>query len=860
MDHSLIQKMRRIIVSLSFATGTLFILLGAVNVANSASDSTATSARSMPVMQQPVNSNCATVTDIPQTECQALEELYRETKGRHWMNNTNWLSVTQTITPCDWYGVTCVGGHVTKLRLARNGLVGKLPSQLGNFTHLKLLRLENNALNGFIPRKICALQDTLSDANFAYNALYTRRRRVNECMSMMDPDWRDTQTSKPTDLMVTQISTTSIGISWKPIAYTADAGGYEIAYRTEATGTAIFHGRTTDKSVSTYLLDGLEPGRSYFVGVRSTTLAHDDQPNTLTSESTTRPMVTAIDGQSILIAAYFAADNDLAPQIPNIVSRFRLGTYLNPNAQVVLLVDGRGDDNTRIVEIANGVVKQTNIVMQQWGIQELDTADPAILSSFLQYARDNYPADRTIVTLLGHGIALAPEVEWETVATAASLSRSSSNEIPPLPQEWEGTPNDITNRSYMSTTDMGKALMDATDDGANPFDLVFFDQCFQGNLDALYEVHKTSEIFVASPNYGWLVAAYAQYMTQFAPDTTNEEMADSIVKRYQRTLNNDHPNTIFWVRGDQIPPIAEAVSNLGDALRSALQNDEKEAIAAAVKNAQFVDTTQCGKQNFVLGPPDELMGADTFAANLQRGFAENDPDGVHAAAGALLAELETLQEQKLSRVGTPYIAPEVTWNYTDTLTILAPLPRNSDPKVAWRSTIYREDAPFAAEWTIDPSQTVSVTSSFAFVMDYNWDEFLNEWYEERPATVGEWCNYIPIEQVLIEDIEPISLTLAMSGTNALQLEWTPTDHEDASEYRIYGQGPYDVGPIVYATTSITQTSVVANGLSEGEYQLSVVAFSEVDEAAVAQSPTVSATVDGGTFGDMKDLFLPIILR
>ena len=51
--------------------------------------------------------NCATQTQIPTTECDALVALYNSTNGAGWTNNTGWL---QTDTPCSWYGVTCANG------------------------------------------------------------------------------------------------------------------------------------------------------------------------------------------------------------------------------------------------------------------------------------------------------------------------------------------------------------------------------------------------------------------------------------------------------------------------------------------------------------------------------------------------------------------------------------------------------------------------------------------------------------------------------------------------------------------------------------------------------------------------------
>ena len=65
----------------------------------------------------------------------------------------------------------------------------------------------------------------------------------------------------------------------------------------------------------------------------------------------------------------------------------------------------------------------------------------------------------------------------------------------------EATPGDVADSGgYLSTIDFGKALAAATNNGADPFDVVFFDQCFQGNLDVLYEVRNYAKVLIASPN------------------------------------------------------------------------------------------------------------------------------------------------------------------------------------------------------------------------------------------------------------------------------------------------------------------------------------------------------------------------
>ena len=46
--------------------------------------------------------SCADVTEIPQSECEALVALYNSTNGPGWNHINNWLV---TNTPSDWQGV-----------------------------------------------------------------------------------------------------------------------------------------------------------------------------------------------------------------------------------------------------------------------------------------------------------------------------------------------------------------------------------------------------------------------------------------------------------------------------------------------------------------------------------------------------------------------------------------------------------------------------------------------------------------------------------------------------------------------------------------------------------------------------------
>ena len=90
--------------------------------------------------------DCNQVTEIPVAECQSLMDLYNSTNGANWKNKTGW---NQTNMPCSWFGITCEGGHVTRIGLFGNGLSGSIPNF--NLPNLRLLFLGRNQLVGNIP-------------------------------------------------------------------------------------------------------------------------------------------------------------------------------------------------------------------------------------------------------------------------------------------------------------------------------------------------------------------------------------------------------------------------------------------------------------------------------------------------------------------------------------------------------------------------------------------------------------------------------------------------------------------------------------------------------------------------------------
>jgi hypothetical protein len=774
---------------------------------------------------------CAQVGAIPTNECRALVDLYQATDGPRWRAQSGWLE--KETSPCDWFGVSCENGHVTALTL------------------------NANRLQGTVLPTLCPLAEFAS-ADIGYNQIETRHASVESCLAQMDPDWAQTQTIAPGNVRVNAVYTDALDLAWDPIAYTADGGFYAVSYALSVSGTYTVHGQTQDKAVDHYRLDGLEPGQTYAIQVRTYTPAHVAQPDPLWSEPAHLLEATQSSDGRILLAIFFPADNDLSPYVPDLIDRLRRGSARNPNVVVALLVDQNADGDTLIYEIVDGQVTPTPAVQMQWGTDELDTADAEVLAWFLTYARTTYAASRIFVSIMGHGVGLIPKIaitESETKAEDGIIAQPvTRNTVPALPRGLDATPGDMTNQSYMSTVELGQALRAASQQGNAPFDLLFFDQCFAGNHAVLYEIRQAAQIVIASPNYAWLAAPYHKYLTHFTPAASAETIANAILHYYQYSLDDRHPNAIFWLHQRDIEAISSAVDALADALIHATQAGEDARILNAALNSLFVDTTQCQAEQFALQPPDEMIGASSFAANLKMAFPAGDLYGVHAAADHLIDALSPLASNY--RVGYPYIAPSHYWGYTDTVTLLAPLQRTLPATTVWRASIYTETVPLSATWAAAGDATVAIDSAFAAAQDGRWDDFLAVWYQDLQPVVGQWCHYTPPVRVMDDTVETLTLSAVAEGERAVRLTWTASENQDAVAYWLFTRQAAEEEWALYGSTAISQTTALIDELQPGVgYFYEVLARSE-EGIFVAESNAVEWIVPAAPIR----FYLPLIER
>lgn len=89
-------------------------------------------------------------------EIEALVAFYHQTNGPNWADGTNWLSNAPLGA---WHGVeTNEFGAVIELTLNNNNVSGMIPPEIGQLSHLQILRLNGNDLFGPIPAELGQLR------------------------------------------------------------------------------------------------------------------------------------------------------------------------------------------------------------------------------------------------------------------------------------------------------------------------------------------------------------------------------------------------------------------------------------------------------------------------------------------------------------------------------------------------------------------------------------------------------------------------------------------------------------------------------------------------------------------------------
>lgn len=218
---------------------------------------------------------------------------------------------------------------------------------------------------------------------------------------------------------------------------------------------------------------------------------------------------------------YMAGDNNLSDAGDTDLEEMRqVGS--NDRINVLVEFDNAGNRGTRRIYVTKDGMDEA---VESLG--ETDSGSPEVLSSFISWAAENYPADRYALILWNHGGGWEP-TEVDRIARSVNspgyngrelaersssslgrvMFRSSLQEIFKLsgPTERAICSDDGSGHS-LDTIELGRVIASGAESIGQPFDLVGMDACLMSNLEVAYQLRDHVRYLVASeenePGDGW---------------------------------------------------------------------------------------------------------------------------------------------------------------------------------------------------------------------------------------------------------------------------------------------------------------------------------------------------------------------
>ena len=293
------------------------------------------------------------------------------------------------------------------------------------------------------------------------------------------------------------------------------------------------------------------------------------------------------------IMVYMAGDNKLSAAGDADLEEMRL-VGSSERVNVVVEFDNAGDAGTRRIHIGkDGVGEHIET------LGETDSGSPDVLSGFIEWAAQNYPAERYALVLWNHGNGWAP-TEVDRIARSVNSPGFNEREIsersasplgrvlfrPSLesifslatPSERAICSDDGSGHS-LDTIELGRVIAKGVETIGQKFDLLGMDACLMSNIEVAYQVRNHVRYIVASeenePADGWPYDRILGRITD-NPEMEAAELARSIVSDY-----------VDWYRDrDTTDDITQAALDLSklDSLTAPL-DDFAGSLAADMSNS-----------------------------------------------------------------------------------------------------------------------------------------------------------------------------------------------------------------------------------------------------------------------------------
>jgi leucine-rich repeat protein SHOC2 len=188
--------------------------------------------------------------------------------------------------------------RISSLLLASNHLEGRIPEELRRDacnSDYMVIDFSSNKLTGPIPNAFATFDCPFVRLNLAWNGLYADRPETFHLIGARhNGNFEATQSAGPFGATVDHVEGNRVTLSWPPIKFTANSGGYEVLYAKKPQGPFTIVAMTPDKTANGLTIGGLETNTAYYFAVRAVTYPHADNQNTVIGEPAT--LLTATTG------------------------------------------------------------------------------------------------------------------------------------------------------------------------------------------------------------------------------------------------------------------------------------------------------------------------------------------------------------------------------------------------------------------------------------------------------------------------------------------------------------------------------------------------------------------------------------
>jgi hypothetical protein len=339
---------------------------------------------------------------------------------------------------------------------------------------------------------------------------------------------------------------------------------------------------------------------------------------------------------------YLAGDNNLSAAGDKDMGEMRaVGSTADVN--IVTEFDNAGDRGTNRYH-----VRRDGRCEQVVPLGETDSGSPEVLLDFVDWAAENYPAERYALILWNHGGGWEP-LEIDRIARSVGAVDYNEREASdrsatpmgraffrptletifslPSPDDRAICSDDGSGHS-LDTVELGKVLAQAVDKLGQPLDLLGMDACLMSNLEVAYQARPYVRYVVASeenePGDGWPYDAVLGRLVA-APDLATPDLAAHIVDAYIKSYVDRHysgPVTQAALDLSRVRDLVEPLDELAGSLIAHMPDAATEMWRAQRKSARFWHNT--------------LWDVSHFCAELEERTAD---DGVRRAARDVRAAL-----------------------------------------------------------------------------------------------------------------------------------------------------------------------------------------------------------------------------